>query len=66
MNLEERYKSSKQGTIKPYNFTSRLTSDISRLNIDGIPSRYSKIGKLYTSKDTSNLNIDSITTKYHP
>lgn len=66
MTLEERYKGSRNvaGSSR-YNATSQLTSDISKLNIDRIPSRYANAGKLYTAGDTSKLNVDGIPTKYH-
>jgi hypothetical protein len=66
MNLEDRYKGSKDNVGNSrFGMSSQLTADHSKLNIDRIPARYTNVGKLYTSGDTSRLNLDSIPKKYH-
>lgn len=67
MTLEERLKSSRNNVNpKSYSGKSNMIDDISNLNIDSIPSRYSNAGKLASLKDTSKLNIDKIPSKYAP
>ncbi len=66
MNLEDRYKGSKDNIgNNRFRMSSQLVADHSKLNIDRIPSRYSTTGKLFTAGDTSKLNVDSIPKKYH-
>jgi len=67
MNLEERFKSSRNN-ISPlaYNGSSQMVVDTSKLNVDAIPNRYSNLGKIASLPDTSKLNIDKIPSKYAP
>jgi hypothetical protein len=65
MNLEDRYKSSTQNRKAPaYSMTSKLVTDGSRLNIDGIPTKYNNTSRLASLTDSSKWNLDSIPTKY--
>lgn len=67
MNLEMRYnESSKNVSFSKYNKQTKFNIDRSILNIDTIPTKYDRAGKLFTAGDTSNLNIDVQPVKYKP
>lgn len=67
MNLEMRYnESSKNVNFSKYNKQTKFNVDRSNLNVDAIPTKYDRAGKLFTAGDTSNFNIDSQPVKYKP
>ena len=66
MTLEDAYRLSKDN-ISPSKYSEKtiFNKDLSRLNIDRIPSKYNTGGVLGNGKDSSKLNIDFIPKKYH-
>ena len=68
MNLEERFKASKDNiTTKKYSGQSSMLSDTSRLNVDAIPAKYDTKSRLATKgPKASKFDIDIIPSKYAP
>ena len=68
MNLEDRYKSSKDNyTPGKYSGQSIQTKDHSKFNIDRIPARYNVKSRLADAgPKASKLDVDNIPSKYAP